>query len=94
MIHHGGAGSTYAALRAGKPSHAITMFADAPFWAGRLRALGVWGGTPWPKLDALRLTTILQDLLEPQVIARASELGRAMQGEEGAKTAARLVLAA
>lgn len=41
VVHHGGVGTTGAALRAGRPSVVVPFFIDQPFWAGRLRKLGL-----------------------------------------------------
>jgi UDP:flavonoid glycosyltransferase YjiC (YdhE family) len=41
VVHHGGAGTTAACLRAGVPSLLIPFMADQPFWGQRLYALGV-----------------------------------------------------
>ncbi len=41
IVHHGGAGTTAAALRAGKPSFVVPYMSDQPFWASRLFDLGV-----------------------------------------------------
>lgn len=40
VVHHGGAGTTAAALRAGVPSAVAPFFGDQGFWAGRVAALG------------------------------------------------------
>ena len=40
-VHHGGAGTTGAALSAGKPTVIIPFGADQPFWANRAHRLGV-----------------------------------------------------
>lgn len=40
IIHHGGAGTTAAALRAGVPQVIIPFFADQPFWAREMERLG------------------------------------------------------
>ena len=40
-IHHGGAGTTAAALRAGIPSFIVPFFADQFFWGNRLASLGL-----------------------------------------------------
>jgi UDP:flavonoid glycosyltransferase YjiC (YdhE family) len=41
VVHHGGAGTTAACLRAGVPSVILPAHTDQFFWGGRLRALGV-----------------------------------------------------
>lgn len=41
VIHHGGAGTTAAVLRAGKPMTISPFNADQPFWAKRMNELGV-----------------------------------------------------
>lgn len=39
VVHHGGAGTTAAALRAGKPSVTVPVTADQPFWGRRVADL-------------------------------------------------------
>ena len=39
-VHHGGAGTTAAALRAGVPAVVIPLFADQFFWGRRVAPLG------------------------------------------------------
>jgi UDP:flavonoid glycosyltransferase YjiC (YdhE family) len=41
VVHHGGAGTTAAGLRAGVPSVIVPFFGDQPFWGARAQALGV-----------------------------------------------------
>ncbi len=41
VIHHGGAGTTHSAARAGVPSVVIPFAGDQFFWADRLARLGV-----------------------------------------------------
>lgn len=40
-IHHGGAGTTHAFVRAGTPSIIVPFLADQPWWAARLSSLGL-----------------------------------------------------
>ena len=40
VVHHGGAGTTGAVLRAGVPSVGIPGFFDQPFWCRRVAELG------------------------------------------------------
>ncbi|HET7090157.1 MAG TPA: nucleotide disphospho-sugar-binding domain-containing protein, partial [Anaerolineae bacterium] len=53
IVHHGGAGTTAEAVRAGVPSIVTPFFADQPFWGQRIADLGV-GPAPIPQR---RLTT-------------------------------------
>jgi len=41
VVHHAGAGTTAAGLRAGVPAVTVPLIADQPFWAARLTRLGV-----------------------------------------------------
>ena len=47
VVHHGGAGTTGAGLRAGVPSILTPFIADQPSWARRVVELGA-GPTPIP----------------------------------------------
>ncbi|GAA2703502.1 glycosyltransferase [Actinoplanes palleronii] len=61
VVHHGGAGTTAAALRAGVPSVVTPCTADQPFWAARVAALGA-GPPPIPlrRLTAGRLVAAIE----------------------------------
>ncbi|MBZ0297475.1 MAG: glycosyltransferase, partial [Anaerolineae bacterium] len=48
VVHHGGAGTTAAGLRAGRPTIICTFIADQPFWGQRVHALGA-GSKPIPQ---------------------------------------------
>lgn len=43
VVHHGGAGTTGSAVRAGKPQVVVTHMGDQPYWAARMQRLGVAG---------------------------------------------------
>ena len=60
-VHHGGAGTTAAALRAGTPSIVVPFFADQPFWAWCVERLGA-GAAPiaYRQLTAERLAVALE----------------------------------
>jgi UDP:flavonoid glycosyltransferase YjiC (YdhE family) len=62
VIHHGGAGTTAASLRAGLPTIIVPYFLDQFFWGRRVHALGV-GPKP-----------ILRKRLEASALARAIEM--------------------
>jgi UDP:flavonoid glycosyltransferase YjiC (YdhE family) len=85
VVHHGGAGTTSAGLRAGVPSIVIPFFGDQPFWGRRVADLGV-GPAPIPrrKLTAERLGRAIQGAVTDQTMRqRAADLGSAIQAEDG-----------
>jgi UDP:flavonoid glycosyltransferase YjiC (YdhE family) len=86
VVHHAGAGTTGAGLRAGVPAVAVPVLADQPFWAHRLHGLGV---APEPvyfeKLTAETLGGALRECLgEPGYRERAVSLARQIADEDGA----------
>lgn len=46
IVHHGGAGTTAAALHAGKPQVIWPFGVDQPYWARRMKTLGRPAGPP------------------------------------------------
>jgi sterol 3beta-glucosyltransferase len=89
LLHHGGAGTTHAALRAGRPSIVIPHIADQFFWADTLQRLGV-GAAPLraTALDARGLESRMRDVLSnPDRVARAEALAAKLREERGAQRA-------
>jgi sterol 3beta-glucosyltransferase len=89
VVHHGGAGTTGAALTAGAPALVIPFAADQPFWGARVAALGT-GPPPIPRqnLSAKNLASALRRMVDDQPMrARAAELGALLQCENGVATA-------
>lgn len=86
VVHHAGAGTTAAALRAGVPAVPVPVMADQPFWASRLCELGVAPRSlPFADLTAEALAAAITDsLTEPSHRRRAAELARAIAAEDGA----------
>ena len=85
IVHHGGAGTTGAALRSGVPSIVVPFGFDQAFWGQRVAALGV-GPQPLPraKLTANVLAdTIERTLHSPLIRERAAQLGAQIQIEHG-----------
>ncbi|CCK25386.1 Sterol 3-beta-glucosyltransferase [Streptomyces davaonensis JCM 4913] len=85
VVHHGGAGTTAAALRAGVPAVPVPVAADQPFWAGRLAALGAaTAPIPFASLTEERLAEALRDVVRRQTYARAAAVAaRRMATEDG-----------
>jgi sterol 3beta-glucosyltransferase len=93
VVHHGGAGTTGAGLRAGVPNILVPFTSDQPFWAGRVRALGA-GPEPVPlrRLTAQRLAAAIDRALNDEPMrARCRELGKRIDAEDGVARAVELV---
>lgn len=93
VVHHGGAGTTAAGLRAGIPSVVIPFFGDQPFWGQRVAELGV-GSEPIPRkrLTAERLAeAIHRAMTDRSMRQRAADLGAKIQAEDGVANAVAVV---
>ena len=92
VVHHGGAGSTMAGLRAGKPSVICPFIGDQPFWGRTLYRAGL-GAKPIAQnaLTPERLAQAIRDALAPAVVARAQAVGARIRAENGAECAAMLI---
>jgi sterol 3beta-glucosyltransferase len=93
VVHHGGAGTTAAGLRAGVPSIIIPFSNDQFAWGRRVYELGV-GSKPIPrkKLTAERLSDAIKFALESNIKDASIDLGIKIQSENGAETAARTII--
>jgi sterol 3beta-glucosyltransferase len=89
VVHHGGAGTTGAAVAAGIPQVVCPVGFDQPFWAARMRDLGVSGGTvPLHTLGTAHLESALRLVLEDDGFRRrAAGLGERVRAEDGTGTA-------
>ncbi len=92
MIHHGGAGTTAAALQAGIPAVIVPFAADQPFWAWRAQLTGA-NPPPIPvaRLSVERLSAALAQALTPMYRERAAAVGAAMRAEGGVEEAVRWI---
>ena len=91
IVHHGGAGTTGAAVRAGVPAVVVPFGVDQPFWASRVRALGI-GTTPIPRrrLSEERLAGALAQVVTDEAMRRrAAVLGAQVRAEDGVGEAVR-----
>ncbi len=87
VVHHGGAGTTAAGLRAGVPSVVIPFFGDQWFWGWRVAELGA-GPAPIPrrKLTAGLLARAIEfATTDRHVRERAAGLGRLIRAERGGR---------
>jgi sterol 3beta-glucosyltransferase len=85
VVHHGGAGTTAAGLRAGVPTIIIPFFGDQPFWGRRVAELGV-GTDPIPRkqLTSKRLAAAIHRAVNDRsIIQQAADLGEKIRAEDG-----------
>ncbi|MEE4361377.1 MAG: glycosyltransferase [Pseudomonadales bacterium] len=92
VVHHGGAGTTGAAARAGVPQVIVPHLMDQYYWAHRMTQLGVGRGAG--RAEALhpdRLADALEAALQPAVAARARDLGARIDPDGAHRAAERLI---
>ncbi|XP_068316834.1 sterol 3-beta-glucosyltransferase UGT80A2-like isoform X1 [Pyrus communis] len=84
VVHHGGAGTTAAGLKAACPTTIIPFFGDQPFWGERVHARGV-GPAPIPveEFSLDKLVDAIRFMLDPKVKECAVEIAKAMDNEDG-----------
>jgi sterol 3beta-glucosyltransferase len=93
IVHHGGSGTTGAALAAGRPQVICPFVADQPFWATRAHAVGV-APPPRPQrhLTAAGLAgAIRQAVTDRHIADRADQMGARVRAEHGVHTAVRVL---
>lgn len=84
VIHHGGAGTTSAGLRAGNPTFICPFFGDQHFWAEMVyRSKAGPRGIPVNNLTTKTLSEALRVMRAPETIAQAKEMGAKMSAEDG-----------
>jgi UDP:flavonoid glycosyltransferase YjiC (YdhE family) len=93
VVHHGGAGTTAAGLRAGVPSVIVPHLGDQPFWGQRVEALGVGPrAIPRPKLTSTALSeAIVVATSDVAMRRRTADLSARIAAEDGIGTAVGLI---
>ncbi|OEL32804.1 Sterol 3-beta-glucosyltransferase UGT80A2 [Dichanthelium oligosanthes] len=93
VVHHGGAGTTAAGLKAACPTTIVPFFGDQPFWGDRVHARGL--GPPPISVDQFglqKLVDAIKFMMKPEVKGKAVELAKAMESEDGVSGAVRAFL--
>ena len=93
VVHHGGAGTTAAGLRAGKPTVICPFFGDQPFWGQHVFDLGV-GPKPIPqkKLTAEWLASAICTAVSSADMQQcATTLGEQIRAEDGVARAVEFI---
>jgi UDP:flavonoid glycosyltransferase YjiC (YdhE family) len=93
VVHHGGAGTVGAVLRAGVPSVIVPYAVDHPFWGWVLERRGVAPRMiPRSRLSERRLTGALRQATGDEVMRqRAAELGVLVRAEDGVRRAVAVI---
>ncbi len=91
VVHHGGAGTTTLAALAGAPQAVMPQHYDQHYWAQRVQQLGIGiahaPGTP----TSDSLTSALEHVLQPDVIARAQSIASSVRSNGASVAAQRLI---
>ena len=84
VVHHGGAGTTAAGLRAGVPTVVIPFFGDQPFWGHCVQRQGV-GSFPIPikNLTQRSLVSAIRQCREPEMLLQVRDLQEIIISEAG-----------
>jgi len=93
VVHHGGAGTTAAGLRAGCPTIICPFFGDQPYWGRFVHALGV-GSKPIPqkKMTVEKLASAIREVTTNQTIRQNAEaLGKNIRSEDGVANAVAII---
>lgn len=93
VVHHGGAGTSQAALLAGRPSVVVAHAYDQPYWATVLKKAGVAGMTLHRSTITPRaLATEINNVTSSSELRQKAEwLGSAMRTENGVANAVKAI---
>jgi vancomycin aglycone glucosyltransferase len=92
IVHHGGAGTTTAAARAGKPQVVVPFLYDQYYWSHRVRQLRIGAAGPTAKkLTADALARGLRECLKAETVVSAWAIAGRIQLQGARSAAERLV---
>jgi UDP:flavonoid glycosyltransferase YjiC (YdhE family) len=95
VVHHGGAGTTAAAMRAGVPSLILWLWLDQPVWAAGVQQLKIGSGRRFSDVTQQSLVADLTSILAPEYLTRVRSIATEMiSPHESASSAADFVEAA
>ena len=78
VVHHGGAGTTAAGLRAGVPTLILWMWTDQTLWGDRVKRLKVGTARRFGSATRESLVADLRTILAPRYVTRAREIATRM----------------
>ena len=88
VVHHGGAGTTAASMRAGVPTLILWITSDQPIWAAQIKRLKVGAGRGFSGATQRTLVEDLRRILVPSYVARAREVAAQMTAPGASVSAA------
>jgi UDP:flavonoid glycosyltransferase YjiC (YdhE family) len=92
VVHHGGAGTTAAGMRAGVPMLILWIGAEQPIWAAQVKRLKVGSARRFSSINQESLVAALRRILSSEYVTRAREVASQMtKPVESVTTAADLL---
>jgi vancomycin aglycone glucosyltransferase len=91
VVHHGGAGTTTTATRAGAPHVVVPQIVDQPYWADRVAELGIGAAHDGPAPTVESLSAALEIGLAPETRSTATAVASLIR-TDGAAVAAQLLI--
>ena len=78
VVHHGGAGTTAAGLRAGVPTLILCVGLDQPIWASAIESLKVGSARHFSATTQESLVADLSSILAPRCVSQARDVAAQM----------------
>jgi UDP:flavonoid glycosyltransferase YjiC (YdhE family) len=92
VVHHGGAGTTAAGMRAGVPMLILWIGAEQPIWAAQVKRLKVGSARRFSSINQESLVAALRRILSSEYVTRARDVASQMtKPAESVTTAADLL---
>lgn len=93
VVHHGGAGTSAAAMKAGIPSIIVPFFFDQHFWSWQMKKMGVATKPLFrKKFNAQRFEKVLLEALHNEELkAKAEKIGQLIRNEDGVAKAIQIL---
>ncbi|ACC40802.1 glycosyltransferase [Mycobacterium marinum] len=89
VVHHGGAGTTAAGMRAGIPTLILWIWIEQPIWLAQIKRLKIGSGRRLASTTKETLVSDLRCILGPDYVARARTIANEMSkpGESATRAA-------
>jgi hypothetical protein len=83
VVHHGGAGTTAAGLKCGKPTMIVPFFGDQPFWGAMVSKAkaGAFECIPYKKLTAETLAEGIKQCMTEEARVNVAKIAKSIEDE-------------